>query len=263
MKLRKPKGNREPKLADAEAEYERAFDIGCVKSALLFYNQTLEGESRLPPDKQNDLDDHGSADDGSRSPGSAFDWLPEALKERAELGDMMLFDVPDEIRPLSDADSESVRSQFDLALKVQRKWASMSRSDRNFISPAIDATLKLVHIHQRLRFIDGEPVRVTLPILRDVNDCMIYALFIIFEDRWGLAGRIRQCRYVGPGQAQAHWFLDYRLDGRGHLKRGTPLEFCSPEHANRFHQREWRKRHAGSKKSKRGEKAERHRRKGG
>jgi hypothetical protein len=138
------------------------------------------------------------------------------------------------------------------------------RESRKDFYEYIDQALASVAIYQRLRFLEGQPTLVNLPVLRDAGNCVGYAMMVLVQNRWGLLGRVRKCRYVArPGKDESHLFLDYRLDDDGGLKRGTPLEFCKPEHANRFRQREWRRRQAEKRQDKEAKQKSRRRAAGG
>jgi hypothetical protein len=105
----------------------------------------------------------------------------------------------------------------------------------------LDEALRALPIMQRARIESGRVVLNSLPMLRDVSTCLAYAVLLLVENRWSLKGRVSMCRYVGRGDNDVpHWFLDYELDRTGRLRRGTRRNFCSDQHANAFHQRQWR-----------------------
>jgi len=235
---------------------DRAFDLECVRSSMAFYNRATHGRwGPSPPPREGEQyesariytepEDFPVSED-SRSATAVFAWLPEVLKKRAQRARIPTSNVPVKIAPINDFFVDTVCTSWEYFFSTwpsPQKWDSL---DPGFIVDKLhDRLFDDVAIYQRLRMVDGTPTRVQLPILRDAGNCMVYAMVVYAENRWGLLGRARKCKYMAhPDKEYPHWFLDYRIDASGHLKRGTPQEFCSPEHANRFHQREWRKRQA-------------------
>jgi len=225
-------------------EQDRAFDVECVRSAVNFINRiesSVEGEEA--------------------NAASAFAWLPQVLRERAQRFEIRSSNVPTQIESLDVEVNRRVARYFMISAtyaQTRERELAMAQAERDpkrraqklafrkQVDEWLDAALKYLPIYERVRLIEGRVVRVSLPVLRDVGSCLAYALMVLIENRWGMQGRVRECRYgISPGgTGPNHWFLDYRLDKGGRLKRGSRREFCTPAHANSFHQREWRRRQA-------------------
>jgi hypothetical protein len=255
MPLRTPRPTHKRDPVERLADDDRTFEIECVRSSLEFHNRVIEFGNQVWGGLLRPLDSDeyyksspapGPKDapvsDICKSASEAFAWLPEVLKRRAARARIPASNVPRTIAPVNEYFTDRLCAELE-ALIMLLQGAHVRHQDIRDLSEHIDVLLDGVAIYQRLRFIEGKPTPVNLPILRDAGNCLGYVMMVLVQNRWGLIGRVRECRYVTrPGKDQPHLFLDYRIDNNGRLKRGTPLEFCRPEHANRFRQREWRRR---------------------
>jgi hypothetical protein len=96
----------------------------------------------------------------------------------------------------------------------------------------------------------GKAELVTMPLLKSVEACLLYALAVLAEDNWHFRDRVGECPYVRRHDSKVHfeprhWFFD--VDARGQLPISAPLKFCCADHANAYRQRQLRQRQAAAK----------------
>jgi len=219
-------------------EDSRTFDVECVRSALEFVNRATAGDAE---------------------PAQAFAWAPAICIERVSRAGMFDWAMSDRVKEPKPELSLRIARQFLLTLSYvlppDQKLIDVAEIRRWLQRPEnVTRYSKLPWQLDRCDFLPLEPGKrkpaISVPMMSDVGSCLTYALALLFESDWGLAERVRACRYRGrSGDEPVHYFLDYRTDDAGQLKRGTPLAFCSSEHANRYRQQEWRRRHAAKNRS--------------
>ena len=226
-------------MTETLIENPRAFDVECVRSALEFVNRINNGHPH---------------------PAQSFSWAPAVCARRVKRAGFNAFEMTDRIREPQPKSATRMAREFLLTLScalppdqqlvnVQeiRDWLLRPENVRKQVYKP--EWTEFGWTVERCDVIPVDPGKrkpaISVPMLADIGTCLGYALAILLSDEYlGLATRIRLCRYRGRLQNEpAHFFLDYRLDKAGRLKRGSPLAFCCVEHANRFRQREWRQRH--------------------
>lgn len=102
----------------------------------------------------------------------------------------------------------------------------------------LDTALSPLPIHARYRYMEDRIERVELPLLTTIQRCVAYTIALVMENRWSLAGRIKECPFKRPGM---HFFLDYRMDSSGAFLPGEQ-EYCCPAHSNAHRQQRHRER---------------------
>ncbi|MCC7200944.1 MAG: hypothetical protein IT483_15660 [Gammaproteobacteria bacterium] len=213
----------------------RTFDVEVVRSAVTFWNVWAAGP---PP---------GAVLPLRKIVDQAFGWLPAVLSARATAIEV---EAPtwrgDAAQELVAAHCVmfrlllgNVQHGFPAGTKI--KTSTQQREDERWL----DHWLAPLPIHTRLRYRDGQVVRLELPLLTTVQRCVAYAIGLVLENRWELSGRIRRCPFERHG---LHFFLDYRLDDAGHFLPGEQ-EYCCPDHSNAHRQQRFREK-AKARKSK-------------
>jgi len=215
---------------------ERAFDGRILRSALDFL------ERFYAPLVESDVADATEY----------FAWVPGVIRDRMAA-------VHREIQPYglkslsTAADCNDLATRFRLGIvALQERPPTRRRPERvahNGVEEWLDKQLRVLELTVHPVYRNGAWQRVEIPALTTVQKCMAYALWVLHEDRWNIRGRVRLCPYRKKADTPEHyepdhWFLDFDLDERGALTLGPPQRFCTPEHANAFRQREYRKRQA-------------------
>src|SRR5262245_17068347 len=168
-------------------EDDRTFEVECVRSALEFNNRAWGGQEPHPAfiDFEEAIGPKDApASDFSERAADAFAWLPEILRKRAERAKIPVANIPAKIAPVNDHLTERFCDELEIVLALLQDKKPWKRGFNKTAFEVIDRALDSVAIYQRLRFIDGRPIRVSLPILRDAGNCMGYAMLVVAENRW-------------------------------------------------------------------------------
>jgi hypothetical protein len=203
----------------------RAFDAKIVRSGLDFMSRFTR--------PFNDADVCQAA--------SSYAWVPGIICLRA-------LDVGHAIKPYELTKPKTGDECNTLALRLRLAIDGLQAPARakahpdlnNWLAKKITGLEFSVHPVYR----SGAWLRVEIPVLKSLEQCVAYSIFLMIEDRWEFTDRVRFCPYSKqPGQE--HWFLD--VDDNGAPNIGAARTFCSDEHGNAYRQREWRKQQAAAK----------------
>jgi hypothetical protein len=216
---------------------DRAFDAKLVKSALDFLGRfyLVYEEMDLP------------------LAGEMFAWVPEVITSRA--GSVGIKVAPRPLKlPASAGACNTLATVMRIAIgDIQaRDDESMDAHTREAKEEWLGKKFSGMQRTQVPIYRQSKWDWATIPVLRTVEDCVIYALFILHENTWGFRERVHMCPYRERADTESHierdhWFLDFEVDERGALKLGAAKAFCTVSHGNAYRQREWRKQQAAAK----------------
>ena len=136
--------------------------------------------------------------------------------------------------------------------------------------------LRGIQIIEQPTYRNAEWGSTKTPLLRNVEACLSYALYVLQKDEWGFSARVEKCPYRKsdrpprltrgvvwssrdsvsepiaardsgyPGRFEPdHWFLDVDEDGK--VPPGPPRKFCNDQHASADRQRRLRRRQSAAK----------------
>jgi integrase len=200
MDLRKKKMVSRYSLETRLIEDDRSFDLACVRSAVEFVNRVPDAEAV-----------------------QAFAWLPKVLLRRAQRFQIPVSNVASTIRSSGIEKEEEIAHFFAVGVTLaqtrykelamaeaesdpkRREWALSYRKEED---EWLDMSLKSLPIYERVRFVDGRVLRVSLPMLRDVSTCVAFALLVIVENRWALecgGAVMARTRPTGIGLSKIGW----------------------------------------------------------